>query len=561
MLAMLARALFCVACTVLLLPAPARAAAPLTGEQARAWQEDLDVLAREMPLRHRKLYHTVSQPRFEAALGDLRARVPSLQRHQIIVELARIVAMVGDGHTNVAPTRDPAIGFRSYPVMMYFFKDGLYVRAATAQRADLLGARVLAIGSTPVDEAYRRVRELIGRDNEMDARYFAPHLLAMPEVLHALGLVEDMENAPLLVERDGKRQTVMLAPQGPARMMPPDTDTSWAPLPGWVDARGPAIAGAMWLRRPEDKYWFEYLPAQRAWYVQFNQVTNKPDESIAAFTKRLLAAFDARPAERLVLDLRLNRGGNGDYVPAIVRTLVKARPLDVDGRLFVLTGRATFSAAQFLVNDLERMTDAVFVGEPTGGKPNSYGDSRKIVLPNSGITVRVSILWWQEDERDHRQWTAPQVAADLSFADYRANRDPALAAALAYRPQPPLQDVLVQAYERGGVDAGRRALATWRDDPAHAYAYTETALLVAGHELRAKKRHAEAVDVFEQAAALYPDSSNVRDSLAGAYVTAGKREAAIEQYRAALRIDPKLATAMDGLKRVLSAGPNGILPP
>jgi hypothetical protein len=556
-----ARALLCIACTVLLIPAQAATPAPLSAEEARAWQADIDYLAREMPLRHRKLYHTVSQQRFDAALRDLRTRVPGLARHQVVVELARIVALVGDGHTNVAPTRDPAIGFRSYPVMMYFFKDGLYIRAATAERADLVGARVIAIGSTPVDEAYRRVRELIGRDNEMGARYFAPHLLAMPEVLHALGLVEDMENATLLVEREGKRQIVTLAPSGPARMMPPDTDTSWAPLPGWVDARGTAETGALWLRRPEDKYSFDYLPAEKAWYVQFNQVTNKKEESIEAFMARLLAAMDSRPAERLVLDLRLNRGGNGDYVPAIVRTIVKARPLDVDGRLFVLTGRATFSAAQFLVNDLERMTEAVFVGEPTGGKANSYGDSRKIILPNSGITVRTSILWWQVDERDRRPWSAPMVAADLSFADYRANRDPALAAALAYRPQPALQALLVQAYERGGVDEGRRALAAWREDPVHAYAWVENQLNIAGYELLAKKRRLDAVDVFEHMVVLYPDSPNAHDSLAGAYAAAGKPEAAAEHYRAALRLDPKLATAMDGLQKLGAARSGGMLTP
>jgi hypothetical protein len=46
---------------------------------------------------------------FETAIKCLQERIPSLARHQIIVELARIVAMVGDGHTNIAPTRDPKI--------------------------------------------------------------------------------------------------------------------------------------------------------------------------------------------------------------------------------------------------------------------------------------------------------------------------------------------------------------------------------------------------------------------------------------------------------------------
>jgi hypothetical protein len=87
-----------------------------------------------------------------------------------------------------------------------------------------------------------------------------------------------------------------------------------------------------------------------------------------------------------------------------------------------------------MVNELEKYTNAIFVGEPTGGKVNSYGDSRKITLPNSGITVRVSTLWWQEDERDRRQWTEPQIPAELTFADYATNTDPAMKAILSYVP-------------------------------------------------------------------------------------------------------------------------------
>ena len=39
------------------------------------------------------------------------------------------------------------------------------------------------------------------------------------------------------------------------------------------------------------------------------------------------------------------------------------------GRLLVLIGGSTFSAAQTLVNQLERYTDACFVGEPSGSPP------------------------------------------------------------------------------------------------------------------------------------------------------------------------------------------------
>ena len=198
-----------------------------------AWRQDLRYLAAQMPIRHRDLYHTMSRSAFDSAVALLDARIPTLQRHQIILELARIVALVGDGHTNVAPSRDPRIGFRGYPIALYLFSDGLLIRAADSAHAGLVGARVVRIGGHSVEEAYAAVRPLIGRDNEMGVKFFAPFLLAMPEVLHGTGLVPQVERAEFTLERNGRRFEVALEPVGPAPMMAPETDRSWIVPPGW----------------------------------------------------------------------------------------------------------------------------------------------------------------------------------------------------------------------------------------------------------------------------------------------------------------------------------------
>jgi hypothetical protein len=52
----------------------------------------------------------------------------------------------------------------------------------------------------------------------------------------------------------------------------------------------------------------------------------------------------------------------------------------------------------------------------------------------------ISDLYWQSSwPLDYRTWIAPLLYAPPSFALYRANRDPALEAILAYRdaPSPP----------------------------------------------------------------------------------------------------------------------------
>ena len=194
-----------------------RAPAPESGSEAERWREDLRFMAEEMPKLHRNLFHTMTREQFEAAVRKLDERIPSLARHQIIVEMARIVAMVGDGHTNIAPTRDPKIGFRAYPLKLYLFPDGLYVRAAAREYARLVGARVVRIGNADWEKAYDSVRGIIGRDNEMDVKFFAPFLLTMPEVLHALGLIDDMEKASFTVESRGQRPPWSSGPRGPRR--------------------------------------------------------------------------------------------------------------------------------------------------------------------------------------------------------------------------------------------------------------------------------------------------------------------------------------------------------
>jgi len=520
--------------------------------EAQRWRQDVRYMAEEMPRHHKNLFHTMTRAQFEGAIDSLCERIPSLARHQIIVEMARIVAMVGDGHTNIAPTRDPKIGFRTYPLKLYFFKDGLFVRAGTRECVGIVGSRVVRIGKFSVEQAYNAVRTIIGRDNEMGVRFFAPFLLAIPEVLHALGLIDDMENTEITVERHGRLTTVTVKPYGPAEMFAPDTDTSWTRKTGWLDARDSVQSPPLWLRDPRSKFWFVYMTDSPTVYVQFNQVGNKENETVEAFTKRLFAFLEAEPVDRFrfVLDLRLNRGGNGALNRPLLLAIIKSGKVDRRGSLFTIIGRGTWSAAQFLVNDLEKYTNTIFVGEPTGGKVNSYGDSHKIILPNSGITVRVSTLWWQEDERDTRQWTAPQIAADLTFEDYRNNIDPALNAILSYTPAKSLTELLMDAVSgKDPASVGAR-YDEWKSDPKNEYVDTEPQLNGLGYQLMARKQMDKAIAIFKLHVAAFPQSSNAYDSLGEAYMNAGKRDLAVENYRKALELDPTNANAREIIKRL-----------
>ena len=407
-------------------------AAPLDTTQVRLWREDLAVLRSEMPARHANLFHSMTRADFDSALQSIDRALPKLERHQVIVELMKLDALVGDGHSNVSPWRDSTAMFHQLPVTLYWFEDGVFIRAAAETQKRWIGARVLAIGGVPLDQAVARIRPLISRDNEMGIRAWTPILLTMPEILHSVGLAPDPSRATFTLERRGSSRDVELRPAGLFPMLRGDTDLTWSKRPGWVDARDGAPE-PLWLSGFQNKYWYRVLPERRALYCQINTIQQNPGDSLRAFLARAVHAADSSGAERFVLDLRLNGGGDGSWNRDIERSLIKSR-YDEPGRLLVITGRRTWSAAQMLINELENISDAVFVGEPSASRGNVYGDSKKIVLPNSGLTVRVSSLYWQQsDPRDTRPWIDVTVPAPLTFADYAAGRDPALEAATKER--------------------------------------------------------------------------------------------------------------------------------
>ncbi len=416
---------FAAALVALAVALPATAMPP---DAARAWREDLRFMAQEMARLHKNLYHAVSREVFANRVAALDARIPALERHEVIVEMARIVAAVGDGHTNIYPTRDSRIGFHTLPVAFTFFGDDLYVRAAPDAQRSLVGARVVRIGDRDVAGAYAAVKTMIGRDNEQGARYWAPYLLAMPEVLHALRITPTPDAAALTLATPRGEESVVLRPFAPVEIMSGDTATLFNRREGWVDARD--LSGRpdpLWLRGARDEFHFEHVGTLL--YVQINKVGDKAGETLAQFAERVRREIAATRPEKVAIDLRLNRGGDNTLVVPLVRALVQSPSVDRKGRLFAIVGPATFSAAQGLADALEKYTNVTFVGEPTGSKGSAYGDSRKIVLPDSGITVRVSIYYWQDwHPADTRDATVPEIAAPLTFEAYRDNVDPALAA-------------------------------------------------------------------------------------------------------------------------------------
>ncbi len=441
--------------TALSLAVSTSAMAGVPSEWVGRWRDDLSAMARVMPETHANLFHTLPRDSFEVRIDRLKQAVPDMEHYEIVVAIAELVAGVCDGHTRLTLPVDPEAGFfgghsptpapkidgltfHHLPIRLYRYEDGLFVRRVDKAHARAAGGRVLRIGRMSAEEAVAIVTPVVQRDNDTQVRHLLPDFLVIPEVLAARGVTESPASSSFVIETtNGQKMTL---------------DLDAVPTGGhvdWVDAcDGSKSPLPLYLRDPDSNYWFEYLQDDRLVYMQYNEVYDREDESVEAFADRLFAFIAANPVEALVIDIRNNPGGNNGRNMPLLKGLIRSPQLQEPGRLFMITGRGTFSAAMMFALDLEKYTNAIFVGEPTGARPNGYGDSRKVTLPNSGLTIRVSTLQWQySDPRDDRDAIAPQVPAMLTSADYRANRDPALDAVRAMVSGPPKAPSLAKPLE------------------------------------------------------------------------------------------------------------------
>ena len=129
-------------------------------------------------------------------------------------------------------------------------------------------------------------------------------------------------------------------------------------------------------------------------YAQVNSIANDDDETMEQFGLRLRQVIaDAKP-RNLILDIRHNNGGNSFTYPELLRTLIAFSTIQ-GNHTYVLIGRDVYSAAANFTTDVERLVKPIFVGEPTSGTGNQWGDESFFILPYSGLTGAFSGARWQ----------------------------------------------------------------------------------------------------------------------------------------------------------------------
>ena len=386
------------------------------------WQTDIDVLAENLLAKHPDFYTKHTPDEFEDAIESLEEQLATLDDSQIVMELNRLVAMGGDSHTNIEFS-EYAKPMHRLPIQCIVLADGVFISAATAPNKELVGAQIIKFGDTEALDAFDKISVLFGYENNSRLINAGSSYLPLLPALAAVGLAEafNADTYDLTIkDNDGERIVTIDCTIPESR-------------PQWVSfAQNFKDGMPLMYRKSNGDYQTDFLADSKTFYLAYNKCKDAKDFPMELLIKFVMEKSEELDAQRIVIDLRFNDGGDETVLWPMIDALKASERFSTPGRIMTLISRYTFSSAMSNAHQLRDRAGAVLIGEPTGGKPNHFGELNSFILPNSKLTVSHSTKWFQKVEGD-LDAVYPDLLVEVGSADFFAGNDPVLDAALSYK--------------------------------------------------------------------------------------------------------------------------------
>ena len=107
-----------------------------------------------------------------------------------------------------------------------------------------------------------------------------------------------------------------------------------------------------------------------------------------------------------------------------------------------------------------------------------------------------------------------------------------------------------QEISKKGIQAGLKKFRQIKSDPNNELYFEESEFNALGYRLIGTGEMTAAIEIFKLNVELHPESANVYDSLAEAYMNSGDTKKAIKNYKKSLELNPDNSNAKDMLKKL-----------
>lgn len=387
-----------------------------------------------------KSYSPDERAAAEKAFDDLKAQVHDMSPAAFQLAVAHIAALARNGHT-MLPAGVWQHQFNRTALQYHVFADGVFVVDAPETMGAFVGARVIAIdGHAAADLVQAFGRYFGGREGKRDE--WAPFFLESPALLHAAGLAQADTHVEVQFQTaEGRRVTLGLL----AAVDPPKgeifeyLDHSRLVTAATANLKS-GTSAPLYVSAPERAFLSAALPEIDAHYMQLRINKSFYEQKIEDFFATARAEIAKSKPAHLIVDLRLNGGGDLNTT----RDFMQALPTLAAGKIFVLTSGRTFSAGIASAGYLKQAAGerVVIVGEPIGDGLEFWAEGSFTQLPVSKAfllpaTERHNYVTGCPEADCHAsireapirvKSLEPDIAAPLTYGDYRAGRDVALEA-------------------------------------------------------------------------------------------------------------------------------------
>lgn len=431
------------------------------------WGEDLEYAKSYLEIIHPHLFDFVSEEEFNKDFDFLFNNWKNLDDADIVTRITEIFVKIKDGHTGVnyfSSNKNIKGVLHYYPVWLYKFSDGYFVLYAKNEYKELVGKKILKLGNLEINDAIKQIMRLQVGDNEWGKIQYIP---LIQEFLQYTGVMNNETNELVIQYENNKEKIIEFKIEKPesfkdfyfaSKVFPQKDSAVYAmndgckkPLPLYLSRLNESGYSG-------NNYWYNWLPEQETIYLQISNNMDKPNDPFAAFCIRMFHDLDSLKAKKLIVDVRLNGGGNHFEMP-LLKGIIARPNIDSQGNLFLITSRRTISASEHLTTQMEIYTNVIIVGEPTAARPNMAGSITRFTLPNSGLDCFTAKEYTQDSEfSDFRLTTKPHIYSLLSSNDYKNNDDPVLNAIFNYDSIKQLKDECIKDMRDNYLKEGMHGL-------------------------------------------------------------------------------------------------------
>lgn len=367
------------------------------------WKQDMGELKKHLEHAHPNLFHRQNEVHIEQAFKRVSSQVGLEHR---LINLAQAMASIGDGHTAlplISMPLDMGFTFQSLPLQLRHFSDGYFVIGASSNYQHLIGSQLTNINALDIQQVTDKTNRLISSDNTAWKEDLSAYYLMVPKILLGLNVVKNTDAIQLKFRNNDEELDIEIQQSDYIANINWFTDFFTQPSSDqWSNFNLDSP-----LLTCRKNYCAKSLTDIDALYLNIRAMRNDQSQDFQSFIDNNFAELASSGKKNLIIDLRLNRGGSGSMRWPLIYRIIQDK-ITNPYTVYVLIGKKVFSAGMMLAVDLEKHANAIFIGETTGTSPNHYGETTFYTLPNSGIKIMHSGLYWQNSRPDdNRQWIKP----------------------------------------------------------------------------------------------------------------------------------------------------------